>query len=409
MNTMLKMISKIVGGILFLGMIPLLSYAGSETLQISTLKPPVPVKTSNGQVFVYELNLVNTGNQPVRVGRIEVWDDQHHLLESYAETRLANNSFMYGKADPDFQKKHQGKYIKKGSQTFIELGKDMGAFVYLWVPVKHKVLPKQLIHKIWEVIPLADKNRFNVQVRDYGVAVSEKKPVLLGNPLRGTNWVAAGALSPDSYHRRAILPVSDKFYLAQRYAVDWMPLCPNGHEERGGLKDNAHWNAFGQEVLAAVDGAVAQVHEGVKENTPPGLPKPTPAIEDASGNYVILKFNQNQQDYYMLYAHMQPGSIRVKKGDKVKEGQVLGLLGNTGNSSQAHLHMQVMDSDDELKAEGVPFVFKHPVQLLGMAQGIDADYGVWKPLVAKPSVFQAMIPSENQVFQFSGEKMKQCD
>lgn len=391
---------KYISGVLFWIIIPLSTYAG-ESLQVSVLKSPVPVKTSQGEVLVYELNLFNAGNHPVRVGRIEVLDEQQKLLKAYADKELANNNFMYAKSD-------QGAFTKKGSNTFVELGKGMGAFVYLWVPVRKNQAPRQLFHKIWQVMPKADKDNFNVEVTDYKVPVSQRKPVLLGKPLNGTNWVAEGALSPDSYHRRAILPLDNKFYLAQRYAVDWVQICPDGREERGGLKENVHWNAFGQQVLAAVDGVVTQVHEGVKENTPPGLPKPTPPVEDVSGNHVVLKFKQDGQDYYMLYAHLQPGSIRVKKGEVVKEGQVLGLLGNTGNSSQAHLHMQVMDSDNELKAEGVPFVFKDSVQLLGQAQSVDSDYGVWKAFLPKPSAFKGMMPSENQVFQFSTEKTKKC-
>ncbi len=427
----MKSVLKIILNV-FLWVMPLMAYAANgEGLQVSVLKPPIPVQTNQGEVLVYELSLLNKNDQPVRVGRVEVWGD-NHLLESYAGDRLIHNSFMYGEAGKgrrfkielhteasngleggrkgfvfEIQKKKPNQYVKKETVNFIELQKGMGAFIYIWVSVKNgQKIPKQLHHKIWQVFPDAEKNHFTSQILNYSLTVSQKKPAVLGQPLRGKDWIAAGALSPDSYHRRTVLPIKNKFYLAQRYAIDWIQICPNGREEKGGLKDNQHWNAFGHEVLAPIDGIVTQVHDGVKENTPPGLP-PLPPFEDISGNHVILKFHQNKQDYYLMYAHMQPGSIRVKKGDEVKEGQVLGLLGNTGNSSQPHLHMQVMDANSPLQAEGIPFVFKK-VGFLGKAQQIDTEYGLWKPFHSSASPFKAMIPTENQVFQFTHEKTKAC-
>ena len=57
-----------------------------------------------------------------------------------------------------------------------------------------------------------------------------------------------------------------------------------------------------------------------------------------------------------LCAHLQPGSIRVKTGDKVQKGQVLGLVGNSGNGNGPHLHFQVSDRPSLLLSDGVPFV-----------------------------------------------------
>ena len=58
-----------------------------------------------------------------------------------------------------------------------------------------------------------------------------------------------------------------------------------------------------------------------------------------------------------MYAHFQPGSIKVKVGDKVKLGQVIALVGNTGNSTEPHLHFQIMDAGSPLAAEGIPYAF----------------------------------------------------
>ena len=94
-------------------------------------------------------------------------------------------------------------------------------------------------------------------------------------------------------------------------------------------------------------------------STTDGLPEQTPgqypaniSLDQADGNSVILDLGEGR---YAVYAHMQPGSIRVHRGDKVKRGQVLGLVGNTGNSLAPHLHFHVMDGPLPLASNGLPY------------------------------------------------------
>ncbi len=60
---------------------------------------------------------------------------------------------------------------------------------------------------------------------------------------------------------------------------------------------------------------------------------------------------------FAFYAHLQPGSVRVETGDTVKPGQVLGLLGNSGNSDAPHLHFHIMDGPRPLSSNGLPYRF----------------------------------------------------
>jgi murein DD-endopeptidase MepM/ murein hydrolase activator NlpD len=77
-------------------------------------------------------------------------------------------------------------------------------------------------------------------------------------------------------------------------------------------------------------------------------------VQTAGGNYAVVNIGHGR---YAFYAHMQPGSLKVKVGDTVKTGQVLGLLGNTGNTDGAHLHFHIMDGPSPLLSNGLPFVF----------------------------------------------------
>jgi murein DD-endopeptidase MepM/ murein hydrolase activator NlpD len=89
-------------------------------------------------------------------------------------------------------------------------------------------------------------------------------------------------------------------------------------------------------------------------NRCPGKLPDGATIQMAAGNHVVVDIGQGR---FAFYAHMQPGSLKVKVGDQVTTGQVLGLLGNTGNTDTPHLHFHIMDGPSPLLANGLPYVF----------------------------------------------------
>jgi murein DD-endopeptidase len=101
---------------------------------------------------------------------------------------------------------------------------------------------------------------------------------------------------------------------------------------------------------------VADAKDDIKEEESISTTSPAISLENASGNYVTLDLGQGR---YAFYEHLKHGSINVKTGDRVKSGQVIGLLGNSGSSSSGpHLHFHVSDANSTLAAEGLPYVFK---------------------------------------------------
>ena len=114
-------------------------------------------------------------------------------------------------------------------------------------------------------------------------------------------------------------------------------------------KTNADYYAFGQTLLAPADGEIVLAVDGVKDNIP-GLVNPL----FATGNSVLIKTKNNE---FILLAHFKQHSIKVKQGDLVKQGQVLGLCGNSGNSSEPHLHFHIQDDEDFTKTLGVKCYF----------------------------------------------------
>lgn len=136
---------------------------------------------------------------------------------------------------------------------------------------------------------------------------------------------------------------------AQKNAFDIVMV----NEKRKSFETNGRTNedyyAFGQPLLAPCDAEVVTVIEGVKDNIPG---KMNPA--QVTGNTVVLKTAANE---YLLFAHFKLNSIKVKTGDKVKQGQELGLCGNSGNSSEPHLHFHIQDKENMMGATGIKCYF----------------------------------------------------
>ena len=184
--------------------------------------------------------------------------------------------------------------------------------------------------------------------------LSSTPPALIGPPLGGDDWVASNGPSNASNHRRALIPLDGQAAIAQRFAIDWLRLGANGRSFDGNQRDNKSYRAYGSDVLAVADSTVAAVHDGIPENVPGPTSRAVPITrETVGGNYVFLDLGGGR---YAFYAHLQPGTLRVKTGDRVKRGQVLALLGNSGNSTEPHLHFHVTDRPSPLASQGLPYL-----------------------------------------------------
>jgi len=136
----------------------------------------------------------------------------------------------------------------------------------------------------------------------------------------------------------------------QRFAFDLVGVGEDGKTQRGDGTRNDDYYAFGRDLLAPADGTVIEVIEGVRDN-PPGSMNPYSAV----GNCVII---QHRKDEVSVLAHFKQGTIAVKVGEKVKRGQLLGQCGNSGNSSEPHLHYHLQHSPVVQDGLGIKCVFQ---------------------------------------------------
>jgi Peptidase family M23 len=187
--------------------------------------------------------------------------------------------------------------------------------------------------------------------------LSPTKPLVIRAPLRGKNWWTPNGPANDSVHRRVVVALANHLDLPERFAVDWIQLGTDGQSFTGNQSDNRSYHCYGAEVLAVADGKVVGVKDGIMENVPNAAKMAVPiTLETIGGNYVMEDIGGGR---YAFYAHLIPGTIAVKVGDSVKAGERLAKLGNSGNSTEPHLHFHVCDSPSPLLCNGLPFEIDH--------------------------------------------------
>jgi murein DD-endopeptidase MepM/ murein hydrolase activator NlpD len=136
----------------------------------------------------------------------------------------------------------------------------------------------------------------------------------------------------------------------QRRAFDLVVVDQAGKTHRGDGFKNQDFFSWGQEILAPADGLVVEAIDGVRDNEPGKM-----NTYSIVGNAVFLEHAKNQVS---LLAHLQRGSVRPKAGDRVKRGDLLGLCGNSGNSSEPHLHFHLMNTPMMQDGTGVKVFFE---------------------------------------------------
>lgn len=317
------------------------------------LYAPVPFAGSDGRTHVaYELETTNFTTGSVTIENLEVVDaDTGDAVQVFDAAEVA------GRLQPAGRR-----------ESVSSLEPAMTALVFLHVTVDDPAdIPERLSHRLTVQAEAAppDQRRLTETIGE--TTVDRRDVVTVGPPLRGSNYIAADSCCDADRHTRAALPINGRIWLAQRYAVDYEQLDAENRIYSGPRKDNESYAIYGEKAYAVADGTVAEVIDGIPENVPGEFPEGI-TLEEADGNSVILDLGD---DNYALYAHFQPGSIRVTEGDRVERGEVLALVGNSGNSIAPHLHFHVMNRPLPLASNGLPYAI-NSYTILGETPGTAA-------------------------------------
>jgi len=311
---------------------------------VSTPAPPTPFTTAGKTILVYEVHVTNFTGAEMLLSRLDIVAGTT-TLTSYEGADLIGILIQPRQSVTD------ARSIPPGGR----------AVAFVWVSLDSgRAVPKSVRSRI---------SAGGQSLDGPEVVVSTAKPIVVGPPLRGADWIALNGPSNTSGHRRALIPLGGRPEIAQRFAIDWAKTGPSGARFNGDSKDNASYFAYGSDIISVSDGVVTSVKDSIPQNVPGATSRAVPiTLETVGGNYVIVDIGGG---HYAFYAHMQPGSLRVKVGDRVRRGQVLGLLGNSGNSTEPHLHFHISTANTPLAAEGLPYLID--------AWDLSGGGGTWKP------------------------------
>lgn len=236
----------------------------------------------------------------------------------------------------------------------------------------------------------------------YAASMSERPPsrgsmireIVISLPFAGP-WLAR-----NSPARR--VPSHGTDMLGERYAIDFI-----GVDHRRRTADRRDWRtflasepaerffAYGRPILAPADGTVVGMHDRESDHVgrrsqltlvPYALGQAArlrQGVAAIAGNYLIIALRD--QGVYVALVHLQVGSIRVALGEEVTVGRPVANCGNSGNSTQPHVHVQVMDSPDLSVARGVPMAFRR--------------FREWPRGAKYPQIRQLGLPAEGAVVE----------
>jgi hypothetical protein len=314
--------------------------------------PPFRALGSDGMEHLeYDLVITNVFTAPVTLTAIEVVaSDGRQLLRLAGDALAANTQPIAFTDSPPVQQ--------------IPVSGVVAVVMDLVVPPGQ--VPPLLGHRIAYQLPSDVPGLTIVDGREITapeLVVDPRLPLLIAPPLRGAGWVNAnGCCVAETPHRATRLAIDGTHYVKpETFAIDWVRL-QGGRQWTGDGTQNAQHFAYSVDVVSVADGTVVSVRDDMPDETPRQPPIAVRHVDDYSGNHVVVQFQPHESDFaprdvWALYAHLQPGSISVRVGERVTAGQRLGRLGNTGNSTDPHLHFQLSDGPDALSSNSLPFVF----------------------------------------------------
>lgn len=317
---------------------------------------PVPFTASDGNVhLVYELWMLNFSSGDIAVQKVEILAD-NKVIKTLDSAAIATC------LQPAGSRNSTGT-LAKSTEALL--------FIHIALPRSAEV-PRHLTHRVTTFIAAAPPAFQHLTVAG-GETVPDRQTIaVIQPPLAGDNYVSADSCCDSTRHMRAALGVNNRVWLAQRFAVDWEQLDSSHRIYSGPREKLTSYAIFGKPVLAVAHTTVVSAMDGLPEQTSGKFPEGI-SLDKADGNSVILRLDDPALGghVFAMYAHMQPGSLRVHAGDKVHPGQVLGLVGNTGNSIAPHLHFQLMAEPSSLASNGLPYAIDS-FQILGQTSSTEA-------------------------------------
>lgn len=337
-------------------------------LVASVLAEPLVAQSSDGQNHLaYELFLTNTIGQEITLNSLTVLGDGAELLQLDGQNLLPWTRAL-GSPSP-------GQVLAAGQSATVILD--------VALP-EGDAIPQVLSHVIdfspeSAMLPMITSH---MQQTIAQVRVAETAPLVIGSPVHGDGWLNGNGCCEASPHRSAINPVNGELHAPERFAIDFVQLDDEARIFDGPIDDLASYAFYGAEILAVGDGPIVAMKWDLPEATPGSHPVGL-KLNEYGGNHVVQDIGNG---HYAFYAHLQganPKNLAI--GQEMSRGDVLGYLGNSGNTDMPHLHFHVMDSPLPLASNGLPFVFES-FSLSDIVSARDLDACMLEPISCNVSV-----------------------
>ena len=325
----------------------------SLPLQLEMRVPFGPTAFPNGPnlFLIYKLYLTNFSASPIRLQGMQLLDGN----------RKSNSTIL---SFDSLALKSRVKIL--GNNNLIDgINIEAGQSAVLYIEAKTSKeipFPNNIVHRI---ITSADS------LDGAAVSTHTTKIKTFKAPVTGSDWIAADGPSNgiDNHHRRGNIILGGRAINSRRFAIDWKKV-KDSLSFSGDPANVQSYFCYGEKIFAVGDGTVVTATDGLPDNIPghgkafhPAIPL---TLEKLPGNYIVIDLGDGQYAHYM---HMKSGSLKVKKGDHVTKGQLLGNIGNSGDAREPHLHFEVTTSAQLLLGEGIPYVIDS--YRLGYQDGFD--------------------------------------
>ena len=298
--------------------------------------PPTAFQSAGRTYLFYELHLSNPGPVPVTLQQIDVVDAKTPNASPISALGPEQLATMFRGGDRSAEPLQIPS--KGAAVVFLEVSFDRGAGV-----------PDRLSHRV-------TSDGMTTEGAVVGTHATSLR--VLGPPVKGAGWLASDGPgnTEDNHHRRGLVALGGRPVISRRYAIDWIRVDKGVHFI-GDASDARAYLAYGQAVVAVADGRVMSARNDIPENRPGHGAAFNPAVpitlDTVQGDNVTLDIGGGQFAYYM---HLQPGSVRVTVGQRVRRGQEIGRLGISGDAREPHLHFEVTNSPKALMGEGLPYL-----------------------------------------------------
>jgi hypothetical protein len=321
--------------------------------------PTFPFLGTDGKYHVaYDLELTNASRVPATIDKLDVVSAAapKRVIASYSGTKFVDPTRDYGDCN-----RLRNLPSAPAADNVIPPQESRVLFVDFAFDSLDRA-PKAVLHHLFGQGAInpgsSSPSPFDYLVTPFDISAGT--PRVIGPPVKGDHWIAInGCCFPGFPHRTSMASLNGQLINGQRFAIDWKRTNDKGEFFVGDMTKNESYVDYGSPIYAVADGTISSTLDGIDPGTPGTLPANDPilgpklTVQNVDGNHIVQDIGDGA---WAFYAHLKKGTLLVKPGDKVKKGQVIARLGNTGNSNASHMHFQLMNGPSVLGSDGVPYV-----------------------------------------------------